>query len=59
MASATDIDATETQNSTGITPETLKETLKDKLQASHVDIHDMSGTHNTSIIDLAYAFIIC
>ena len=43
MASSSDVDATKVQNSTGITPETLKATLREKLQANHVDVEDMSG----------------
>lgn len=45
MAAPTDTAATEVQNSTGITPETLTETLKNSsaLNASHVDIQDISG----------------
>ena len=45
MAAPTDTQAEEVQNSTGITPETLSETLKAStdLNASHVDIQDISG----------------
>jgi len=45
MAAPTDTAASEVQNSTGITPDTLSETLKtsDTLKASHVDIQDISG----------------
>lgn len=45
MASAaeTDVQAEAVANSSGITPDSLKATLKEKLQASHVDINDMSG----------------
>lgn len=46
MASTSDVDAARVQNSTGITPETLKATLKEKLQAIRVDIEDMSGMRN-------------
>ena len=49
MASSSDVDAVNVQNSTGITPETLKATLKEKLQASHVDIEDMSGICSKSL----------
>lgn len=44
MSARTDTEATQVQNSTGITPEHLKETLVRKLDASHVQIQDMSGT---------------
>ena len=50
MASASDVDATQVQASTGITPKTLTAILKDKLQAIHVDIHDMSGKSETGSI---------
>ena len=45
MASAaeTDTQAEIVANTSGITPDSLKATLKEKLQASHVDINDMSG----------------
>lgn len=45
MASAaeTDTQAENVANTSGITPDSLKATLKEKLQASHVDINDMSG----------------
>ena len=44
MSARTDTEAVQTQASTGITPETLKSTLAQKLDASHVDIEDLSGT---------------
>lgn len=44
MSARTDTEAAETQNSTGITPDTLAATLKEKLAAQHVDIQDLSGT---------------
>ncbi|KAJ9648814.1 hypothetical protein H2201_005076 [Coniosporium apollinis] len=43
MSARTDVEATRTQASTGITPETLKSTLVEKLGATHVQIEDMSG----------------
>lgn len=33
----------ETENATGITPELLKEKLESQLEATHVEIQDMSG----------------
>lgn len=44
MSARTDAEAEQTQESTGITPDTLGATLKEKLEASHVDISDLSGT---------------
>ena len=32
-----------TENSSGITPDSLTTTLKEKLEASHVEISDLSG----------------
>lgn len=45
MAAETDVQAEAFQNSTGITPESLTETLKNAstLNATHVDIQDISG----------------
>lgn len=42
-AARTDAEATTTQNQTGITPSTLRKTLLEELQATHVEIEDMSG----------------
>ena len=44
MSARTDLEAEQNQASTGITPETLTATLKQKLDALHVDIQDLSGT---------------
>ena len=43
MSARTDQEAVDTQMSTGITPDTLGATLKEKLEAIHVDISDLSG----------------
>lgn len=43
-AARTDTEARENQNQTGITVDTLRKTLLNELQATHVDIEDMSGT---------------
>lgn len=43
MSARTDAEAAETQNATGITPEMIRSKLEEKLEASHVDIEDMSG----------------
>ncbi|KAF2835580.1 bola-like protein [Patellaria atrata CBS 101060] len=43
MSARTDVEAERTQASTGITPESLKTTLEEKLGAIYVDIEDMSG----------------
>ncbi|KAG7009163.1 hypothetical protein G7Y79_00003g010310 [Physcia stellaris] len=42
-AAETDTGAAAIANSSGITPQTLSATLKEKLDASHVDINDISG----------------
>lgn len=43
MSARTDTEASANQNTSGITPDTLQATLKDKLEAQHVDIADLSG----------------
>ncbi|CAK4002694.1 bola domain-containing [Lecanosticta acicola] len=43
MSARTDAEAEQNQLSSGITPDTLETTLRDKLEASHVDIADLSG----------------
>ncbi|KAK6438045.1 hypothetical protein LTR95_005755 [Oleoguttula sp. CCFEE 5521] len=43
MSARTDSEATSTQSTTGITPSTLSEALRDRLAAEHVDIQDLSG----------------
>ncbi|GAB7341243.1 hypothetical protein MBLNU457_7520t1 [Dothideomycetes sp. NU457] len=43
MSARTDTEATQNQISSGVTPNTLKETLTQKLEATHVDIEDLSG----------------
>lgn len=43
-AAETDTQAENAANSSGITPSSLQDTLKEKLQAEYVDIEDMSGT---------------
>ncbi|KAK5115216.1 hypothetical protein LTR85_009974 [Meristemomyces frigidus] len=43
MSARTDVEAEQNQASTGVTPDTLGATLKEKLGASHVDIADLSG----------------
>ncbi|KAK1050721.1 hypothetical protein LTR74_016974 [Friedmanniomyces endolithicus] len=43
MSARTDHEAEKTQATTGVTPSTLSATLKHKLEASHVDIQDLSG----------------
>jgi stress-induced morphogen len=57
MSSRTDTEAEQTQQSSGITPDSLETTLKEKLEASHVDISDLSGRlylilHNFSCVSL-------
>jgi stress-induced morphogen len=48
MSARTDEEAAQVQASSGITPESLSTTLKSKLEASHVDISDLSGTLTTN-----------
>ena len=43
MSARTDVEAEQNQAVSGITPEILGETLKSRLQATHVDISDLSG----------------
>ena len=43
-AAETDTKAQTIANTSGITPTTLSATLKDKLQAGHVVVEDISGT---------------
>lgn len=45
MSARTDAEATNNQASSGVTPDTLKATLEQKLEASHVDIVDLSGVY--------------
>ena len=47
MSANTDVQAEQVQASTGVTPDTLGATLKEKLGASYVDIADLSGTPRT------------
>lgn len=42
-AAKTDTEAAAVANTSGITPHSLSTTLKEKIQAQHVDIEDMSG----------------
>ncbi|KAI5248894.1 hypothetical protein E4T47_06840 [Aureobasidium subglaciale] len=42
MSARTDVEATQNQLSSGVTPESLKATLFEKLEAQHVDIQDLS-----------------
>lgn len=50
MSARTDVEAEQSQAATGITPDTLSATLKEKLEASHVDISDLSGILTSSLI---------
>jgi hypothetical protein len=43
MSARTDTEATQNQLSSGITADSLGEALKTRLEASHVDIQDLSG----------------
>lgn len=46
MSARTDVEATQNQLSSGVTPESLKATLFEKLEAQHVDIQDLSGNRD-------------
>lgn len=46
-AAETDSQAAAVANTSGITPESLSRTLKEKIEAQHVDIEDMSGNQIT------------
>lgn len=48
MSARTDTEATNTQLTSGVTPDTLKSTIQTKLEASHVEIVDLSGIHAPS-----------
>ncbi|CAD0083463.1 unnamed protein product [Aureobasidium vineae] len=51
MSARTDVEATQNQLSSGVTPESLKATLFEKLEAQHVDIQDLSGNcHNIHLL---------
>lgn len=43
-AAETDTEAAAVANTSGITTQSISNTLKEKIQAQHVDIEDMSGT---------------
>ena len=45
MSARTDDEATQVQVSSGITPDTLRYKLIENLDATHVQIEDMSGNH--------------
>lgn len=44
MSARTDAEAEQNQLNSGVTPDTLRATLQEKLEAVHVDIADLSGT---------------
>lgn len=43
MSARTDVEAEQSQHSSGVTPETLRSRLIERLGAQHVDIADLSG----------------
>jgi hypothetical protein len=43
MSARTDTEATQNQRSSGVTVDSLGDALKTRLDASHVDIQDLSG----------------
>ena len=55
MSARTDMEADQNQASTGITPDTLGATLKQKLEALHVDIQDLSGRDTSHIFSIHHA----
>lgn len=44
MSTSNDEEATAAQNTTGVTSESLKNKLENELEATHVEIQDMSGS---------------
>ena len=51
-AANTDTEAIETQQATGVTPETLERALQTELQTTFVKIEDMSGMFPLSLIHI-------
>ena len=49
MSARTDLEATENQANSGVTPEQIRKTLIAQLDAIRVDIEDMSGTVDFSV----------
>jgi len=47
MSTTKDEETTATQNATGVTSETLKDKLEKELEATHVEIQDLSGSSVT------------
>lgn len=43
MSARSDLEAEQNQHSSGVTPDTLRSTLEEKLEAQYVDIADLSG----------------
>lgn len=43
MSARSDVEATQTQAATGVTPDTIRSTLVNELDAMQVDIEDVSG----------------
>ena len=50
MSGETDVQAVESAALSGITPNSIKATLTEKLQAQHVDVEDISGILNHVIL---------
>jgi hypothetical protein len=57
MSARTDVEATQNQLSSGVTPESLKATLFEKLEAQHVDIQDLSGNRDNTPSDVGTAIL--
>jgi len=52
MSARTDTEAASNQASSGITPDSLGATLREKLEASHVDIQDLSGIARRIFVEI-------
>ena len=56
-AAETDSQAKTVANTSGVTIESLQNSITEKLEAKHVDIEDMSGKKNCAQRDLARALL--
>lgn len=57
MSARTDVEATQVQHSTGVTPEHLEEILVQQLDATYVQIEDLSGTAITNTMHLSSGWL--
>ena len=51
-AAETDVEAAQVANTTGVTPEGIQSTLREKLEAQVVEVDDISGIHRLRYICL-------